>query len=189
MYYNVICQIYTKLLQNPSINKIVKDIHRFHHKHHHQRSVCKVPPGCPGAAKLPPFVAPPGAPLYIIYDISSLYLNLFIYYELYIYLRHHCQWHWVHFPTLLIWWWVKTFFGASGFYWFTLKRNFLIKSEGGLFRKDNINRPVLPSVTEPRYRLTFILLRGGQWINTLLCCVLMIYGFYLSYIRSSLPVS
>ena len=89
MYYNVICQIYTKLLQNPSINKIVKDIHRFHHKHHHQRSVCKVPPGCPGAAKLPPFAAPPGEPLNIIYDISSLYLYLFIYYEIYIYLWHH----------------------------------------------------------------------------------------------------
>ena len=95
------------------------------------------------------------------------------------------------FPTLLLWWWVKTIFGASGFYWCTLEGNFQIKSEGGLFRKDNMNFPDFSSVTEPRCRLTFILLRGGQCINTLLtrCCVLMIYGFYLGYIRSSLPVS
>ena len=59
----------------------------------------------------------------------------------------------------------KNIFGASWFHWCTLKRNFQIKSEGGLFRKDNINRPVLPIVTELRYRLTFILLRGGnEWI-------------------------
>ena len=85
LYYNVICQIYVKPLQNPLINKIVKDIHRFH-QHHHQRSECKVPPGCPGAAKPPPFAAPPGEPLYIIYDISSLYIVIFLYIMNYTYI-------------------------------------------------------------------------------------------------------